>query len=195
MLYSAARRVPGALLWVALLGGCGGFAEVADAGLRDGPRTDGSDAAGSDAAAGDGVSPRDGQAGKLAVGACCGKKEDCASGLCFYLGSGPSFCSATCTKTPDSCPVGFLCGLASYCVPPSEPYQCGGFIAAAKPQGLSGCCGKSEDCLSGRCLALGGGPYFCTETCTKTPDSCPVKYFCGASLECVHSGTYTCSYK
>jgi hypothetical protein len=128
------------------------------------------------------------------VGACCGKKEDCASTQCLYLGSGPPFCSASCTAAPDSCPVGYGC-VGGRCMPPSEHYQCGAHVAQAKPQGLGGCCGKAADCTSGLCRALGSGPYFCSQTCTTSPDTCPVKYVCGSNKECAPSGAYICGYK
>ena len=169
------------------LNACSGFAEVVDGAVNDGAVNDG---AGGDSAVSDGAPPFDARGdgpggdgpgdggdpdlgGKLGAGACCGKKEDCASELCLYLGAGPAYCSATCTTSPDGCPVGYGC-IGGRCMPPSELYQCGAHVAQAKPQGLGGCCGKSGDCLSGLCRALGSGPYFCSQACTTSPDTCPV---------------------
>jgi hypothetical protein len=180
-------------LWLSItVCGCGGFAEVptdaavapTDAAVEDG-KINGVDSMVDGPAAQD-LEAQD-LGGKLPFGGCCGKKEDCASGLCLYLGSGPTYCSETCTPAPDSCPVGFACSKESYCVPPTEHYVCGPQVTGAKPQGFGGCCGKQEDCTSGKCLSAGTGAYFCSQPCTKDPDNCPVKYVCSSSLSCLPS--------
>lgn len=192
------RIVQIAVLWLPLsitVCGCGGFAEVPiDASVEDG---------GIDVDVGNSADGPPGQdleaqdlGGKLPFGGCCGKKEDCASGLCLYLGSGPTYCSQTCASAPDSCPVGFSCSLASYCVPPTEHYVCGPQVTGAKPQGFGGCCGKEEDCTSGKCMSIGMGAYFCSQPCTKSPDNCPVTYFCSDTLSCLPSSMQsTCTFQ
>jgi hypothetical protein len=55
------------------------------------------------------------------------------------------------------------------------------------------CCGKSEDCVGNSCLNFGGGPYYCSEPCTKDPDTCPIGLFCGMGLFCVPpNSSYEC---
>jgi hypothetical protein len=181
---------------------CSGFEEVGDAGSPLDATPDGGEAGDATpvdggAVDGGGGDPEGGadSGGKLAAGRCCGKKDDCASGLCMYLGQGPSYCSKTCTASADDCPVGFFCGKGGTCVPPNDKYSCGPDVAGAKAQGFGGCCGKKEDCTSGHCMSLGGGSYYCSMTCTRSPDSCPVKYLCSLSLKCVPSGTSSCSYE
>jgi hypothetical protein len=188
-----------ALATALALSACSGFAEVVDGAINDGaPPSDARSDGPAGDGPGDGQAPGDGEApdlgGKLGVGACCGKKEDCASALCLYLGGGPAYCSATCTASADSCPVGYGC-IGGRCMPLSEHYECGAHVAQAKPQGLGGCCGKATDCTSGLCRAVGSGAYFCSQSCTTSPDTCPVKYSCGSNKECGPSGAYSCSYK
>ena len=55
--------------------------------------------------------------------------------------------------------------------------------SAGGKQPAGGCCGKNEDCQSARCSALNGGPDFCSDSCTTSPDSCPVGYFCDPTLK------------
>jgi len=193
---------------------CNGFREVPDGAVGDGPRSDrgpvdmvhDTPPATEQGLPSDGPRPEQGNppdgasvpdwGDKLPAGECCGKGTDCASGMCWYLGTGPTYCSKTCTTSPDNCPVGFFCSPQNNaCVPPEETYSCGPQVAVAKPQPFGGCCGKKEDCLSGHCLVVGTGQYFCSQACTRSPDNCPTKYLCSLSLLCVTTADSTCAYK
>jgi hypothetical protein len=183
-----------------LLVSCSSFSEVEDAGsFSDGKAHDGKthDDKAHDGKAHDGEPSNPDLGGKRAAGDCCAKDGDCASGKCYALGSGPSFCTKTCTTQPDDCPVGFGCDAKmKLCVPPVASYNCGPRASTAGPQPIGGCCGKKQDCVSGECLIVGAdGQYFCSQTCTRSPDDCPPGFVCSTASLCATPGTSTCSFK
>ena len=188
------------LIAALLLARCSTFSEVSDSSTPrgDGVRSD-LEADGTRPSVGSvgEPSPAPDLGGKRAAGDCCAKDGDCASGKCYVLGNGPSFCTRTCATGTDDCPVGFGCDASTkLCVPPVASYNCGPEASTAGPQPLGGCCGKKEDCLSGECLVVGSdGQYFCSRTCTRSPDDCPPGYVCSTAGLCATPGTSTCSFK
>jgi len=193
--------------WIAVLivlgPGCDGFREVNDGG----PPSDST----SEQPQHDGVQGHDAEAdlpslnldgldlgGKLPAGSCCAKPGDCVSNLCTQAG-GPPYCNKVCDPSLDDCPVGFGCDpQMKQCVPPpAGSHQCGPHVVQATNQPTGGCCGKDGDCLSGRCINVGVGDYFCTQPCTRSPDNCPVGLVCSSSGEalCATPTDSTCSYK
>ncbi len=178
-----------ALVAVSLSSACGGFT----------PRVDAAgDARGesslADARRSEGPAPELAPGGKLAGGECCAKSPDCASGHCVRLGAGPLYCAGTCDPASDGCPVGFRCGMDRICAPMSSTYDCGPQVAKAKAQPMGGCCAKKSDCVSGQCVAMAGGQYFCTVICTRQPDDCPTGYVCSTANLCGTMTTSSCTY-
>jgi len=178
------------LLLALLLAACDGLREVTDTSIAD---------AGQHELSVDAHTNSPDAQGPLAAGGCCAKPADCSSGQCDQVGTGPPYCSKTCTVSSDDCPVGFGCdpGLLRCVPPPAGPYQCGPHVVAAKPQPLGGCCGKISDCVGGSCINVGDGAYFCSQSCTRSPDNCPTGFACsslGTPL-CVSLSTSTCAYK
>ena len=208
---------PATLGILLLLTACEGFTEVTDSrpadaggdGLPadaggDGPPQEGGptdDGPPTDSKPTDDGPPKDSKpspdlGGKRPAGDCCAKNGDCLSDLCSQLGTGPTYCNKVCTIAPDDCPVGFHCDPSSnHCMPPSSGgYQCGSHVVNASVQPMGGCCGKLQDCQSGKCISVGVGAFFCTQTCSTQPDDCPVGYVCSASNICGTPDVSTCQY-
>jgi hypothetical protein len=117
--------------------------------------------------------------GGAPLGNPCQSSAECESGLC--AGSNFTYlCTSPCTKT-SQCPPDHVClGLSG---------GGGGCFAEDPAKGVGETCQAASECESSQCVSIGGGPYFCTDTCASTSD-CP----CG--LECVTmvSGTSLCNF-
>lgn len=71
--------------------------------------------------------------GAKPFGACCASGfvrsgEECQGGLCVSVGpvSNPYFCTQGCIRGVQSCPSGYSCGTAGFCIPndPNATYAC-----------------------------------------------------------------------
>lgn len=110
------------------------------------------------------------------IGESCESGAECESGLC--AGDGYSFtCTEPC-QDQDDCPAGYQC----------YPLDGGGggcFKTEGKDVGDS--CSLAADCLSGKCVSIGGSPYFCTDVCASTAD-CPCGMQCISTTDGLYCG-------
>jgi|GEM_PF-5588154 hypothetical protein len=201
--------------WISFFCACSGFEQVVlDGSLLDGSLPGDGSSLLPDSSKNDGSSvsdakplpdadlPADGSGGKLKVGYCCGKHEDCASGHCGGWNGSVNLCIASCVyskETPDTCPIGFKCNAEfDLCYPPSVGgYECGAHVANATAQPQGGCCAKGSDCQSNHCDGWGDMPGICSDVCDPNNDTCPTGFACRkVEKTCapVDVFNYTCSW-
>ncbi len=129
--------------------------------------------------------------GALPSGYCCSDDSECRSRHCEDLGGGKMcrdicFSNSICTRPPDfawTCDNGGTPHEEGLCKP-SGAFTC---IPAAKfergTRSAGDCCSATGDgwagleCMGGRCIAIGDGPYVCNHICVQ-PKDCPSGFVC-----------------
>lgn len=170
-----------------------------------GTSADGGDASSASSSGGSGGGPY----GALPSGYCCTADKDCRKRRCVDDGTGQKMCMDDC-RSQGACQYAdfdFTCDAPNtftdgLCRPPGG-FTCrpaSSFELGTKPIGA--CCTATGDgeagleCQGGLCIAIGTGPFVCTNACDK-PTDCKGAHVCqqitSTRKECIPANmTYTC---